>query len=199
MLETIQKLDDAILLAVNGLHNPFMDEVMWIISGRWTWVPLYAILLFILYKHTGWRKTLLWVIGIAALILITDQVCIHVFRQIFTRMRPTNPDNPISPFVHLVHGYHSGRFGFPSAHAANTWALVFYLGLILRNKALTSILAGWAGLVCYSRMYLGVHYLGDLLGGLIFGGICATLIYYLISYLDRRFHLTDRKFHTSRR
>ncbi|MBR1652891.1 MAG: phosphatase PAP2 family protein [Alloprevotella sp.] len=199
MLETLQNIDDAILLAVNGLHTPFLDEVMWAISGRFIWIPLYAFLLFYLYKRTGWRKTLLWIIGIALIILITDQICIHVFRHLFTRMRPSNPDNPISPFVHLVRGYHSGRYGFPSAHAANTWALVCYLGLILRKKALTCTLAGWAALVCYSRMYLGVHYLGDLLGGLAFGATVATLLYYSISYLDRRFQLTDQTFHTSRR
>lgn len=192
MLETIQQLEDTILLAVNGLHTPILDDVMWLVSGRWTWVPLYAFLLFFLYKRTGLAKTFLWVLGIVLVILLSDQISIHGLRQIFCRMRPSNPDNPISPLVHLVNSYHSGRYGFPSAHAANTWALVVYLGLILRKKALTCALAGWATLVCYSRMYLGVHYLGDLLGGLIVGATCASAIYCLISYFERRYQLTDR-------
>lgn len=134
MLETIQQLEDTILLAVNGLHTPILDDFMWLVSGRWTWVPLYAFLLFFLYKRTGLAKTFLWVLGIVLVILLSDQISIHGLRQIFCRMRPSNPDNPISPLVHLVNNYHSGRYGFPSAHAANTWALVVYLGLILRKK-----------------------------------------------------------------
>lgn len=190
MLEQLLNLDDKILLAVNGLHSPFFDVIMWHVSSRAIWIPLYAVLLYILYRKLGWRKTLLWTAGIAIVILLTDQTCAHGLRHLFCRMRPSNPDNPISPFVHIINNYRSGQYGFPSAHSGNTWALTVYLAWILRKRALTYTLAGWATLVCYSRMYLGVHYLGDLLGGFVVGVFYATLIYFLISYADKRFHWT---------
>lgn len=188
MLEQLLNLDDRILLAVNGLHSPIFDVIMWQISSRAIWIPLYIFLVYLLYRNLGWRKTLLWTAGVALVIVLADQACAHGLRQIFCRLRPANPDNPISPFVHIVNDYRAGKYGFPSAHAGNTWALVAYLGWILRKRALTCALAGWAALVCYSRMYLGVHYLGDLLAGMIVGVLCATLVYFLISYADKRFH-----------
>ena len=175
------ELDDKILLAVNGLHAPWADTLMWTVSGRAVWIPLYLLLAYILLRHEGWRRTLVWLAGIALVILISDQTCIHGLRQVFCRPRPCNlADNPIAPLVHVVNDYRSGRYGFPSAHAANTAALVCYLHLILRRRWLTTALAAWCALVCYSRMYLGVHYMGDLLGGACIGCLSAVLVYTLI-------------------
>ena len=81
MLEQLLNLDDKILLAVNGLHSPFFDVIMWHASSRAIWIPLYAVLLYILYRKLGWRKTLLWTAGIAIVILLTDQTCAHGLRH----------------------------------------------------------------------------------------------------------------------
>ncbi len=179
---SLPELDREILLAVNGFHAPWADTVMWTASGRWVWIPLYLLLAYLVIKHKGWKRGLVWVVGVSLVILIADQLCTsHMLRHYFARPRPSNLENsPIAPLVRVLNGYRSGRYGFPSAHAGNTAALVCYIHLILHRKWLTVGLAFWCALVCYSRMYLGVHYLGDLLGGILIGILSAMLIHFLL-------------------
>jgi len=178
--------DDSLLLAVNGANNAFCDAFFWLVSTKWAWIPFYIALAYVLWRQMGWRRTLLALATIALLITFADQITSHVLRPIFERPRPTNPDNPISAGVHLVNGYRGGRFGFPSCHAANTFALASFCALLFRRRALSLLLLGWAALVCYSRMYLGVHYLGDLLAGTIVGMLSAFLFYFAFRALSER-------------
>lgn len=180
---TILELEDKILLAVNGFHAPWADTLMWTASGRFVWFPLYFLLACLMFRNKGWKQALVWIMGIALVIFITDQTCVHSgLRQLIARPRPCNlAENPIAPLVRVLEGYRSGRYGFPSAHAANTSALVCYITLVLRKCWLALCLVVWCALVCYSRMYLGVHYLGDLLGGIFIGVLFASLVYIVIN------------------
>lgn len=177
ILTWLHGIDNAILLFINGLHSPFFDGFMKICSDKWIWVPLYSALLWLFYLKLGLRFTLLALACVTVIIFISDQVSVHVVRSVLPRMRPSNPENPISPMVHLVDGYRSGRYGFPSAHAANVFGLTAYCAWMFRNMRLTLLMVAWAVLVSYSRMYLGVHYLGDLLGGALLGFVAATAVY----------------------
>ena len=102
-------------------------------------------------------------------------------------------ENPISSMVHIVDGHRGGRYGLPSSHASNTWGLVFFMAYLLRRHWLTGFLAVWAVVVCYSRMYLGVHYFGDLVIGTLFGFIGSSIVYYVFQRLNGKKYAQDLK------
>lgn len=153
---------------------------MWMVSDRWIWVPLYMLLTVFVFRRAGWKGGMICMVMIALLITATDQTCASVIRPALCRLRPSNPDNPISSMVQLVNGYHGGWYGFPSCHAANTFALAMFLSLLFRNRAATVSLMCWALIVSCSRIYLGVHYPGDIIGGFAVGGFFAVLCYRLL-------------------
>ncbi|MEG0796036.1 MAG: phosphatase PAP2 family protein [Odoribacter sp.] len=186
MLDTLQQLDQQLFLFLNGLHAPYWDHFMWITSAKWTWIPMYATLLYILYKNFNLRVTIFTVIAFALVITYADQICSTLIRPCVERMRPSNLNNPLSEFVHIVNDKRGGRYGFPSCHSANSFALAFLIMLLFKQKWLTLFIMLWATLHSYSRIYLGVHYPGDLLAGAIVGISGAYIIYYLYRYLLRQ-------------
>ena len=173
-------MDDQLLLFVNSLHNPFFDTVMWCISSRWLWVPFYLMLVYFLFRRFSWKYGVVCLLAIGLLIFAADQTCASLIRPEICRLRPSNIGNPLSPFVHIVNGYRGGSYGFPSCHAANVFALAVFLSLVFHDRRFTFSLFAWAILVSYSRMYLGVHYFGDLFCGAIVGSMYAVLIYYVL-------------------
>ncbi len=176
-------LDARLLLIVNGAHSPFFDAVMWCISGRWIWVPFYIVLTYMLFRRFSWKRATLCLITIGLIILAADQTCASLIRPEVCRLRPANLNNPLSHLVHVVNGYRGGRYGFPSCHAANTFALAMFMSLVFRNKRFTVMMFSWAIVVSYSRMYLGVHYFGDLFCGASVGSFFAVLFYSLLKFL----------------
>lgn len=176
-------LDARLLLIVNGAHSPFFDAVMWCISGRWIWVPFYIVLTYMLFRHFSWKRATLCLITIGLIILAADQTCASLIRPEVCRLRPANLNNPLSQLVHVVNGYRGGRYGFPSCHAANTFALAMFMSLVFRNRWFTVMMFSWAIVVSYSRMYLGVHYFGDLFCGASVGSLFAVLFYSFMKFL----------------
>lgn len=176
----LSDIDARLLLIVNGAHSPFFDSVMWCISGRWIWVPFYAVLAYLLFRRMSWKRASICLVTIGLIILAADQTCATLIRPEIGRLRPANLNNPLSSFVHVVNGYRGGRYGFPSCHAANTFALAVFMSLVIRHKWFTVMMFSWAFVVSYSRMYLGVHYFGDLFCGATIGSLFAVLFYYLL-------------------
>lgn len=185
----LSDIDARLLLIVNGAHSPFFDSVMWCISGRWIWVPFYAVLAYLLFRRMSWKRTSICLVTIGLIILAADQTCATLIRPEIGRLRPANLNNPLSSFVHVVNGYRGGRYGFPSCHAANTFALAVFMSLVIRHKWFTVMMFSWAFVVSYSRMYLGVHYFGDLFCGATIGSLFAVLFYYLQNYLFKRLNI----------
>lgn len=185
----LSDIDARLLLIVNGAHSPFFDSVMWCISGRWIWLPFYAVLAYLLFRRMSWKRASICLVTIGLIILAADQTCATLIRPEIGRLRPANLNNPLSSFVHVVNGYRGGRYGFPSCHAANTFALAVFMSLVIRHKWFTVMMFSWAFVVSYSRMYLGVHYFGDLFCGATIGSLFAVLFYYLQNYLFKRLNI----------
>lgn len=169
MIDWLNTIDTQVFLALNGLHAPYFDVFMKLFTGKWIWVPMYAAVLFAVVRNYRWRQTLAVLVCVALAITIADQVCATLIRPEVCRLRPSNPENPLSEMVHIVGGYRGGSYGFPSCHAANSFALASFLTLLFANRKLSLFIFAWAVLNSYSRVYPGVHYPGDLLVGAIIG------------------------------
>ena len=191
MLEKLIHIDTEILLLINGWHALWADQVMWIVSEKTTWIPLYLLLIGLLvwrYRQTAnnttkWLKKVpvcvVMIIAIAAAVGLSDFIASGILKDLVARPRPTRVPE-LEGVLHLVNGYKSGQYGFVSSHAANTMACGLLFSLIWRKKIATVGLMLWVAVNCYSRMYLGVHYPSDILGGLIVGALMAVVAYQVL-------------------
>lgn len=177
MIDFLNNIDSQIYLFFNGMHHPLMDTFMTLFTGRFVWIPLYLALAGLLLKGFGVKLGSLYILAIGAAILLTDQTCATVLRPMFERLRPSNPENPLSQFAILVNDYRGGRYGFPSCHSANSFALATFVCCLIKRPKIQAFMIFWAILNSYTRLYLGVHYPGDLLAGGIIGAAFGYLSY----------------------
>ena len=182
MIQYLSQIDTDLFLWLNGFHSTFWDYFMTIYSSRFVWVPFYASFVYVMFRNFPWKVNVTCLVVITLIILICDQTASGLLKPMVMRMRPSNLDNPISPLVHVSFGYRGGRYGFPSSHAANAWSMAFFATYLVKRTKLTVFLALWAFVMCYSRIYLGVHYPGDLLVGTLIGLATATVSYYAFKY-----------------
>lgn len=186
-------MDTELLLAINGWHAPWADRLMWIISAKATWIPLYVLLIGMLVwrygkpamTHVKWLQKVpacvVMIVVIAMAVGATDFIASGILKELVARPRPTRVPE-LEGVLHLVNNYRSGQYGFVSSHAANTMACALLFSLIWRKKITTSLLMLWVAANCYSRMYLGVHYPLDILGGLMVGTLTALLGFALLRW-----------------
>lgn len=178
LIHYLEQIDTAILLFINGMHCALFDYFMVLVSNRFTWIPFYAAFIFVMIKNFHWKVTVATILAVALLVLLCDQTASGLIKPLVGRLRPSNLDNSISSMVHVVDGYRGGRYGFPSSHSANSWGVAIFAMYLVRNRKLSIFLALWATLVTYSRAYLGVHYPGDLLVGVLIGFVMASIVFY---------------------
>jgi len=186
MLEFLNDIDADALLAINGLNDAFQDVFWWMVSAKWSSALLLLAILWILL-HQNRRHALLAVVMIALAVLLADQVSSGLIKHLVERLRPTH-DPSLENAVHVINGYRGGMYGFVSSHAANFFAVGTLLTLVMRHRLVAFSLFTWALLQCYSRMYLGVHYPGDILGGLLVGLLVGWLVWQLMRWIQRRWH-----------
>jgi undecaprenyl-diphosphatase len=174
MLEALNQVDQKWLLWLNSHHSPFFDDFFYFVSGKPEWIPLYAIILGAIIWKFKWKT--LWIIGaIIVLITLSDQLA-NVLKAGVKRFRPCK-DPDIGHLVHIVNNYCRSSYGFVSGHAANAFALATFISMLFQKKWVTIFMIVWAALVAYSRVYLGVHYPGDIICGAVLGALLALLVY----------------------
>jgi len=183
MIEYLIDIDQQALIAINSWHAPYFDQLMWLITSKLSWALILVAVLVALRRD---RKQALLVIATLVLtILISDQISSGLIKHTVERLRPShNPD--IASTLHLVNGYTGGMFGFTSSHAANSFSVALVLSLISRYRRVMVALMSWAVLQCYSRMYLGVHYPGDIIGGTVVGLLVGWMVYRLWFWTEHR-------------
>lgn len=185
MWDSIIQLDQQLSLALNGGHSLFLDGIMMTLRNTWTWVPVSALLLFVIFKNGTWREVFLAILALALTIFLADHISSAVCKPLFHRFRPSQ-DPLIMYQIDVVNGYRGGLYGFISSHAANTFSVFAFTSLLLRSRIYTISMFFWAALVSYSRVYLGVHYLGDIFFGAIWGVIVGVGCYYLYRYIRNK-------------
>lgn len=186
ILSFLKALDTNATLFINGMHCGYLDNFMMIYTGRFIWIPLYLSLLVVMLRNFPLRVNIVCILFSILLVTINDQVTSSLIRPLIGRLRPSNLMNPISAYIHVVDGYRGGRYGFPSAHAANCFGAAIFVYYVFRRSVLSKVFAAWAILMCYSRVYLGVHYVGDVVLGCILGWINASIVYFIFRWSMRK-------------
>lgn len=178
MIEKILIYERDAFFALNGSDSAFLDRFMWLYTGKAVWLPLIVLFLLVLTYKKNWRESMLVLLAIALTIVLCDQFASGICKPLFTRFRPTHhPD--FMDQVKTVFGYRGGLYGFISSHAANAFGFATLMAWIMRDKLFGWTLFLWAALTAYSRVYLGVHFISDIVPGAISGVFFGYLVYKL--------------------
>ena len=184
-MDTLLELDKDLLIFLNSFHADWLDPIMFWLTKTIVWLPLY---LFLLYLSIRQFKKQTWVVlvGIGLTILLADQITSGLMKPFFERLRPSR-DPGLEGLIHLVNGYKGGKYGFASGHAANTFGTATFFFLVFRNiHPWIKWIFVWAALMTYTRIYLGVHYPGDILVGGMIGCSVGWIGYKTFSLILRK-------------
>lgn len=188
-----EQLDQQVFLFLNSLNSPFWDKVMYTISLILVWVPLYlAILIYLGFRYK--KKLLVILLFIILAVTLTDQTAL-LFKNTVERLRPCHEPS-LEGLVHLVKGRCGGKYGFVSSHAANAFNVALISLMFIRRRWYSISIIIWAAVVGYSRIYLGVHYPGDVLCGSILGAFIGWGIYRLYDLTDKNILQKKKSFHS---
>jgi undecaprenyl-diphosphatase len=175
-MNALLQFDSYLTLLINGWHTPFLDQFFFVFSRIYVWIPLYLAYIFLFLKNEG-KKGFWIVLSMIILVVISDQISSGLLKPLVERLRPSH-DPLLADKLHFVNGYVGGLYGFVSSHAANTAGLALFLLLVVRNRWHTFALSTWVLITGYSRVYLGVHFVGDVVCGALVGVFSALVSYY---------------------
>jgi len=186
MIESIIDKDIELLIFLNNLGTSQWDGFWLFVTNKFSAIPLYIILLYLVFKYYGLKKTIVLLLFVILLITFSDQTS-NLFKYGFKRLRPCHDEN-IADLIRLVKARCGGLYSYFSAHASNAMAIAVFFSLLLKDKLkyLPYFLIIWALVVAYSRVYIGVHFPLDILTGIVIGGVYATLSYKLFKLFERK-------------
>lgn len=184
MLNYLKNFDTSLFLFLNSKHNVVFDNIMWFLSGNIPWIIVFiAIIAHYIYHNKKDAVKLLLLLIFA--IIISDQIASTFIKPMVERLRPSH--NPqIGHLVHILNNYRGGKYGFVSSHAANSFAIATFTALTFNFRLYTIAIFAWAGCISYSRIYLGVHYPADIIGGACVGICSAGLMYFCYTKLQKQ-------------
>ncbi len=182
LIQTISEWDKSAFLFLNSYHCNLMDYVMTLFTLIPTWLLFYGVTLYVIIRKYG-RKSVPIIISFVLIILLSDQIS-GLFKHSVMRLRPSN-DPIIGPMAHVFYS-RGGLYGFVSAHAANAFSFATFTALLFRSRGYTVFILPWACLLAYTRIYLGVHYPGDILGGILLGTLVGWGIFKLLIIVESR-------------
>jgi undecaprenyl-diphosphatase len=190
-MEELIQLDKQLLLWFNGSDSLFLDGLVNTLTTATTWIPLYLGLFYMVLKNNDNVQKVLLILGCAGLcVLLAGSLNDLFIKPSVARWRPSR-DQDIAMLVDVVNGYRGGRYGFFSSHAANTFSIAIFFTLLVRSRVLSVAMILWSLLNCWTRLYLGVHFPGDILCGLLWGGAVGTGIWFLHQYVYQKINTKD--------
>ena len=185
-MSSLIAIDEKLFLFFNGSHTPIVDTIMVLFSAPLTWLPLYFLLAYLVYREGKFCRLLWYLLCAGLVVLLADRISVLCFKNVFQRLRPCH--NPaLQGLVYLPRGHCGGAYGFVSSHAANIFGIAMLSIFFIRRRWVLFMLLLWAVAVGYSRVYMGVHYPGDVLCGAILGcGIaCAVVVFVRLLHRSR--------------
>jgi len=190
-VENMLPYERNLFFLLNGSDSVFLDNIMSAVSGRWVWIPFYALVLFMFFYKTPYKQALLISIFAVLVFALCDQFSSGLIKPIFERLRPGHhPD--FKDFVDIVNGHRGGGYSFISGHATNCFGFAIFLSFVFRNRWVTLVTLTWATLISYSRIYLGMHFISDVAGGIISGTLIALILCAVLIPLRKKlFHLDN--------
>lgn len=194
MFDALEKLDQDLFLYLNGIHADWLDFPMVLATTPLFWLPVYVLLFYMIFKKFKTVKAITFVIlGLLVTIACADLVSTRVFKKQVKRYRPSH-HSVIGPQTHVLPNlkgeiYRGGKYGFVSGHSANFFGIAFYMFLVFEKRSRFLWLFLWAGLIAYSRIYLGVHYPADIIGGLMVGVGGGSIAFLVFKWLNQKFAL----------
>ncbi len=185
MVESLVNIERDAFLWLNGSDSFFLDKFMWLYTGKIIWIPLVLLILYIIFYKKNWKESLLIILAIVLLITLCDQFASGFCKPLFTRFRPTHhPDFKI--YVDTVFNYRGGRYGFISSHAINAFGFATFTALLFRYRLYTVSIFIWAIIMSYTRIYLGVHFITDIIPAIIMGCLFGFLVYSFYAFVRRK-------------
>lgn len=186
-MEELIHLDKQLLLWFNGSESLFLDYLVTTLTNAKTWIPLYIALFYVVLKSNDTVAKILLVLASAGLcVLFAGTIDDTIVKPLVARWRPGR-DPEIGMLVDTVDGYRGGNYGFFSAHACNTFSIALFFSLLMRQRVFTVFMITWSLINCWTRLYLGVHFPGDITVGLLWGGLVGYGVYRLHGYVSRRY------------
>lgn len=184
-VDALESVDKQLLLSVNGSDSLYLDRIAHTLTTALTWIPLYISLFYLVLKNNENFRKVLMIIGAAALcVMLAGMFDDLIVKPGVARWRPTH-DPEIGQLVDIVDGYRGGNYGFFSAHAANTFSIAVFFCWLVRERLLSVMMVIWSLTNCWTRLYLGVHYPGDILVGLLWGAAVGTFAFFVYYRLSR--------------
>lgn len=186
MLEELLSFERDYFLALNGSDSLFLDRFMWIMSSKTIWIPIAVFIIGMLIYKKRWQEWLPIFIAIGLLFVLCDQFSSGICKPLFERFRPTKHPEFVND-VKVIYGYMGGgKYGFISGHACNSFGFATLMALLFRGKMFSITIFSWATIVAFSRVYLGVHFISDIVAGAVSGIVIGFFVYYLYQLYQKQ-------------
>lgn len=182
-MEWIKQIDESLLLFLNSFHNAFWDKAVTLFTSIEIWIPFYLLIVYVIIKT--YKKNSIYILILIGLSIVFSDQFSGLIKNSVQRLRPTH-DPVLEGLVHNVYN-RGGMFGFFSAHAANTFTLAIISAKLFKNQAFTILIFVWAMLVSYTRVYIGLHYPGDIITGWVWGFLAGLAFYQLMVFVQKKY------------